>query len=272
MPHSYTKKELTSYFFEALDRFNDCLDSDINIRNVHIGFFNSQNGIEVYEKFCKMHFPHMLNEQYRVPGYFESIGAQAFLNDKEYGVLIREDIDLPLGELFQMFLHEIAHLFCTRNEIEGGSFFDKYCMGFGSEDGMMNAGYAIWRETVADIMADSIISMYPTVTFAAVKNIIESYYNELSIVNPSSKKAMSLIIAFVMISGEVACTNDWNAAERAIKAQISINDPLLTALLEQVFNKLHRSPFWEITPDFIITLGETYLSMLAHKMLRTNLG
>lgn len=83
---------------------------------------------------------------------------------------------------------------------------------------------------------------------------------------------MSLIIAFVMISGEVACTNDWNAAERAIKAQISINDPLLTALLEQVFNKLHRSPFWEITPDFIITLGETYLSMLAHKMSRTNLG
>lgn len=53
----------------------------------------------------------MLNEQYRVPGYFESIGAQAFLNDKEYGVLIREDIDFPLGELFQMFLHEIAHLF-----------------------------------------------------------------------------------------------------------------------------------------------------------------
>ena len=145
-------------------------------------------------------------------------------------------------------------------------------MDSGPEDGMMNAEYAIWREAVADIMADSIISLYPTVTLAAVKSIIESYYNDLSITNPSSKKATSLIISFVMISAEVACTNDWNAAEQAIKAQISINDPLLTALLEQVFNKLHRSPFWEITPDSIITLGETYLSMLAHKMLGANPG
>lgn len=145
-------------------------------------------------------------------------------------------------------------------------------MDSGPEDGIRNAGYAIWREAVADIMADSIISLYPTVTLAAVKSIIESYYNDLSITNPSSKKATSLIIAFVMISAEVACTNDWNAAVQAIKAQISINDPLLTALLEQVFNKLYRSPFWEITPDSIITLGETYLSMLAHKMLRANPG
>ena len=69
-------------------------------------------------------------------------------------MLIREDINFTLGGVLQMFLHEISHLYCTKNEIDGGGFFDKYCMGSGPEDGMMNAGYAIWREAVADIMAD----------------------------------------------------------------------------------------------------------------------
>ena len=189
-------------------------------------------------------------------GYFESFGAQAFVNDTEYGVLIREDIDFTLGEVLQMFLHEISHLYCTRNEIDGGNFFDKYCMGSGPEDGMMNAGYAIWREAVADIMADSIISEYATIALSSVKGIVKEYYGELSASNPDSKKAMSLIIVYIMISREVASTRDWNVGNRAIKRSISIDEPLLEAMLKHVFDQIHRSPFWEITPEFIMTLGE----------------
>lgn len=68
---------------------------------------------------------------------------------------------------------------------------------------MMNAGYAIWREAVADIMADSIISEYATITLSSVKGIVKEYYGELSATNPNSKKAMSLIIVYIMISREV---------------------------------------------------------------------
>lgn len=268
MSHSYTRKELTEYFFEALDMFNDCLDSDISKENVFLEFFTPANGIAIYENFCRTHFPNMLEEAYREQDYFESFGAQAFVSEKEYGVLIREDIDFTLSEVLQMFLHEISHLYCSKNEIEGGNFFDKYCMGSGAEDGMMNAGYAIWREAVADIMADSIISEYAAISLASVRDIVKDYYDELSAANPNSKKAMSLIIVYTMISREVAATKEWDEANRAIKRTIKIDDPLLEAMFNQVFEQLHHSPFWKITPDFVMTLGETYVSMISHKLLK----
>lgn len=268
MPHSYKKEDLIQHFFDALDMFKECFDTDISEENVRLEFFNPVNGLEVYERFCGAHFPKMLDEHYEVPGYFETFAAQAFVNEKEYGVLIREDIDLPLGELFQIFLHEISHLFCTRNEIGGEIFFDKYCMGGGSEDGFMNAGYAVWREAFADIMADTVMTEYSLFSLIDVREIVERYYKELSASNPNSKKAMSLILAYVMISKEVAGTEHWSTAEKAIRGSIVIDDTLLIAMFKLMFEKLHRPPFWEITPDFILELGEMYLTLLAHKQLR----
>lgn len=121
---------------------------------------------------------------------------------------------------------------------------------------------------LADIMADSIISEYATITLSSVKGIVKEYYEELSATNPDSKKAMSLVIVYIMISREVASTRDWNVANRAIKRSISIDAPLLEAMLKHVFDQLHRSPFWEITPEFIMTLGEIYVSLLSHILLK----
>ena len=82
-----------------------------------------------------------------------------------------------------------------------------------------------------------------------------------------TKGRLHLIIVYIMISKEVAGTKNWSAAERAIKKGIRIDDALFIALLKQVFDQLHRSPFWSITPEFIMTLGETYLSLFAHLMM-----
>lgn len=266
MPYSYTKKELTDFFYESLHMFNSCLDSDINKDNVLLEFFAPENGVKIYERFCKSHFPKLIDEPYKTPGYFETFCAQAFVNETQYGVLIREDIDFSIDDLLLMFLHELAHLYCTKNEIEGGNFFDKYCTGSGIEDGMMNAGYAIWREAIADIMADSIAGDgYALFSLAEFKKVIIGYYNSLSIDNPSSKKAMSLIIAYTMISKEVSVTEDWSKAEKEIKRILKFDDPVIIALLKMVFDKLHRSPYWEITSDFIIELGKTYLELLSNK-------
>ena len=272
MPHSYSHRELTEYFYEALDIFNDCLDSDISKGNLVLDYFNPENGVAVYERFCQEHFPNMLEEtNYKEPGYFASVGAQAFVSDSEYGVLINERIDFTLAEVLQTFLHEISHLYCTRNEIEGGNFFDKYCMGSGPEDGMMNAGYAIWREAVADILADSVISDYTTITLNQVKPIVKEYYQMLIPSNTSAKKAMSLIIVYIMISNEVASVTQWELAEKEIAKVIQIEDRLLLSILKQVFEQLHSGCFWEITPDFIITLGETYLCLVSDRFLRNTL-
>lgn len=51
----------------------------------------------------------------------------------------------------------------------GGNFYDKYCCGKDLLDGAINAGYAIWREAVADIMAKSIMSEFCTCKLIEVK-------------------------------------------------------------------------------------------------------
>ena len=263
MAQTYTKKELRDVFFEALGMFNDCLDSDINKGNIRIDFFVPEIGIKVYERFCSRFFPKYLDEPYKSNGYFDEIAAQAFVSESCYGVLIREDIDFTLGEVLQMFLHEISHLYCTQNEVPGGRFFDKYCMGSGVEDGMINAGYAIWREAIADIMADSVLSENATLTLSMVKDEIHHLDQELSIENPDSKKAMSLILAYIMISAEVATTTNWAVAEKRIKNTVGFDEPIIYRILEIVFEQLHTSPFWTITPEFIIELGQMYLELLS---------
>lgn len=69
MSHSYTRTELKNYFFEALEMFNDCLDSDISEENVVLDFLTPSTGEEVYERICTQHFPKMLEEDYTEEGY-----------------------------------------------------------------------------------------------------------------------------------------------------------------------------------------------------------
>lgn len=117
MTERYTQEELKEYFYEALSMSNEVL------------------GLAVYRSFCEKYFPDRYEKRHEAKGYFEFMGAEAFAGDRQYGVLIRADIDFTPGEVLMIFLHEISHLFCTRNEIDGGDFYDKYCMGSGEEDG-----------------------------------------------------------------------------------------------------------------------------------------
>lgn len=268
MAYTYSRNDFERFFLIALDMFNECLDSDISAENVCIDFFVPANGIDVYERFCAKNFPKYLNERYKEDGFFDGMAAQALVGESCYGILIREDISFEDGQIVRILLHEISHLFCTRNEIPGGQFFDKYCMGSGYEDGVINAGYAIWRETVADIMADTIVDEYYAKKLSSYKRKIQNIYHEIGFDNPLSKKAMSLLIVLIMISDEVCKTQNWDAAEIKIKKVIGFTDSVMYEILKLVFYKLNKSPFWEITDDFIFELGDLYLGLLTTKALR----
>ncbi len=68
-----------------------------------------------------------LQEGYKRPGRFAGISAEAFASETHAGVMFRIDLPFPKMELLQIALHEIAHIFCTRNEIEGGKFYQTDC-------------------------------------------------------------------------------------------------------------------------------------------------
>lgn len=266
MDHRYTESDLRKIFFKALDVFNACMDSAITTENTALAFFIPANGVGVYESFCKQYFPKYLKENYQQEGYFESFAAQAFVDGAQNGILFRADIDFSTDDVFYTFLHEISHIFCVRNEINGKNFFNEYCMGSGIEDGMMNAGYAIWREAIADIMASAIISEVAGPRLSYLKRKITALYDSLSISNPDSKKCMALILVYIMNAVEVAGTEDWDQAEKAISKVFSFH-PAMMFILKLIFLNLHEAPYWSISSEFIIALGEAYLSLLSFRAM-----
>ena len=89
MSTKYTKEELEEYFFEALEMFNDALESDITSENVVMDFFTPANGLAVYKRFCEKYFPDKYEKQHETENYFEFIAAKAFVGNRLYGVLMR---------------------------------------------------------------------------------------------------------------------------------------------------------------------------------------
>lgn len=72
-----------------------------------------------------------------------------------------------------------------------------------------NAGYAVWREAIADIMADTVMSDYAAMTHGMAAHEIRNCYDRLCCQDSEAKKCMSLIIGYIMISKEVSRTKDW---------------------------------------------------------------
>jgi len=265
-PHIHKEDEFTDILYSAMERFNDVMNFDISAENTIVAFFTPQNGIEVYERFCNENFQDRVHEDYTAAGYFESMAASAFVG-KKYGILIRSDLKWSSYEYFRIFLHEISHIFCTVNEIEGGDFYKKYCCGSDDADGVIIAGYAIWREAIADIMADYVYSDMAMISLRDVKSDITRLYDLILPHHSGSKKRLSLIIAYLMVSSEVAGTRNWATAENSIRETINFSDEFIYRIAEMVFENLHDGPFWTITPEFIIDLGEAYIAMLIGKIL-----
>ena len=94
---------------------------------------------------------------------------------------------------------------------------------------------------------------------------IQNCYNHISRQDSEAKKYISLIIVYVMTSEEVVGTEDWNVAEKAITSKINIGNNILREILKLVFEKLHQSQFWKITPEFIRELGLLCIELIVYR-------
>lgn len=267
----YSEREIEQVFYNALSQFQYCLDTDISEENTILAFFTPDTGLDVYEKMCAQFFPAHLREPYKDSGYFESFVAQAFVGQTMYGVMVRSDLTYAPDELLITLLHEISHLHCTRYEIEGGRFFDKYCMGRGQEDGMMNAGYKIWREAIADITADCVLSDGALFDLKEIRQTVLALNADLSLKDPVSKDLFAKMLYYVMCAKEVSCAKNWGEAEQAIRHHNLFDEPVMFSILKMMFETIHQHPFFEITPEFIMDLGDAYLALLTHRLFKKNM-
>lgn len=255
---------------EAIALFGECLEANFRSENIIIELFEENSKYEVFETFCKKHFPYRLSDSYRNEGYFD-FRASAFIgkgNDEIDGILVRTDIDYMPNELRHTLLHELAHIYCVHNELDGKDFFDLYCNGTApttEEDEIINAGYAIWRECIAEVIAIELDDTCYITSLSSKKKYLSSLIDKIDPHN--GKLATSMILTAVMTSEEVERSKEWKSAVNSLVRLKLFEEPMFHDMFEKVFHQL-RNGFCEIDFDFIFEIGTIYLNLLAVQTIK----
>lgn len=248
----------------AAETLNERLGTEFSEDNLVLRCFQTENQQEVFEQFCKQYFPDRLTDRYKEDGYFD-FHASAFIGEGENsvdGILLRTDVERSPATLYHILLHELAHIFCTRNELGGDSFYKRYCMDdtlSSEEDGAINAGYAVWREVIAELIASETDDNCDFLSLEDKEDILRYYMEELE--DGDRKLAVSMILCEALTSREGEPAATWGDTKKKIEKYKPFDDPLFMDLLELVIRKLKRN-FVEIDRDFILEFGSLYLFLV----------
>ena len=248
----------------AAETLNERLGAEFSEDNLVLRCFQTENQQEVFEQFCKQYFPDRLTDRYKEDGYFD-FHASAFIGEGESsvdGILLRTDVERSPATLYHILLHELAHIFCTHNEFGGDNFYKRYCMDdtlSSEEDGAINAGYAVWRELIAELIASETDDNCDFLSLEDKEDILRYYIEELE--DGDRKLAVSMILCEALTSREGEPAETWGDTKKKVEKYKPFDDPLFMDLLELVVRKLKRS-FVEIDRDFILELGSLYLFLV----------
>ena len=259
-----------AYLARAIAIFNDRMGADFSEDNIILTCFMTVDQKEIFEQFCSKYFPYRLNDRYQEEGYFD-FRASSFIgmdNGGKDGILLRTDIPYQPMELLHIFLHELAHIYCAHHELDGKSFYDEYCEDYAQtkeEDGIINAGYAVWRECIAEIIAIELDDSCEIVPLKEKADVLRQLKGEIEPVD--GKLAVSEILAAVMTSSEIEASQTWEKAETAILSLNLFDTPPEMDLFRLVYAQL-RTTFLEIDVDFIHELGYLYLNILSLAVIR----
>ena len=253
----------------AAETLNESMGTEFSEDNLVLRCFQTENQQEVFEQFCKQYFPDRLTDRYKEDGYFD-FHASAFVGEGENcvdGILLRTDVERSPATLYHILLHELAHIFCTRNELGGDSFYERYCMDNAisrEEDGTINAGYAVWRELAAELIAFELDDNCNVISLRRKKDLLNYYEEEL--LTGNGKMCVSMILCEAMTSAEGEESMTWDAAKGKFARFKPFDDPLYRDLLALVFTHI-REHFIKIDRDFIYEIGVLYLSITAQAMI-----
>ena len=240
-----------SYLAHAIEIFNDRMDAGFSGDDIILTCFMTEDQKEIFEQFCSKYFPYRLNDRYQEEGYFD-FRASSFIgmdNGGKDGILLRTDIPYHPVELLHIFLHELAHIYCAHHEL----------------DGMINAGYAVWRECIAEIIAIELDDNCKIVPLKKKADVLRQLKSEIEPVD--GKLAVSEILTAIMTSSEIEASQTWEEAETAIQSLNLFDTPPEMDLFRLVYAQL-RTTFLEVDVGFIHELGYLYLNVLSMAVIR----
>lgn len=263
------KSEVLQTIEKAICSFNEYFEYCFSLNNVMIRFFTAENGKEVYEEFAaKYGFPH----EEVTKESFVTVGGEAFAfgfyeGQEVDGIMLREEV--PLLELYHIVLHELSHIYCMREEIEGGHYFKRFCAGNPTTreeiiaDGTMNAGYAVWREFIAEYFAQAVDPETDTIYHLyELEYSIGDITDNITAGNPNAKEDMSNVLLSIMLTQE-ALFDEWEDIEIILK---DIQFPFIRTA-KDIWTHLQTESYYKITPEFISKFGDDYLFDLSENSL-----
>ena len=248
----------------AAETLNERMGTEFSEDNLVLRCFQTENQQEVFEQFCKQYFPDRLTDQYKEDSYFD-FHASAFVGEGENsvdGILLRTDVKRSPATLYHILLHELAHIFCTRNELGGDNFYKRYCMDdtlSSEENGAINAGYAVWRELIAELIASEKDDNCAFLSLEDKEDILRYYMKELE--DGDRKLAVSMLLCEALTSREGEPAATWGDTKKKFEKYAPFDEPLFIDLLELVVRKLKKN-YVEIDRDFILELGSLYLFLV----------
>ena len=269
----HSKEEYLHFVDAAFGIFNDRIGTDYSRENIEVKFITAENADKEIPKFLKK-YPEAVEEQMLEPGYYEYINAEAFVTSKKSGILIRTDIRESGPWWRHIMLHEISHIFCTTHELNDGSlFFKKYCLDYAEssiEDGIINAGYAIWREFIAEYMATLVDSEIRMMTLKQNEKHINEIISDIEAGVSNVKECIEAVMIDTLCTRDVLDAPDKKAAFEKLGRYKKIQSVSWQALLNTVYDQLHdkNKSVWEINLDFITTLGSNYLAIRKDVMMQ----
>jgi len=256
----------------ACDLCNEHLNTSYSLDNIVVQFCTLEDAVKRYEQFTAKYG---FNSEPRTTDHFEAMLAEAFIGQTNIddpahvdGILIRTDppADLDSPEYYLiMLVHELCHIFCTTHEIPtagkvGQRFYDLYCAGTPRNqaerimDGQINAGYAIWREFIAEIVQD-IVYQQPSKHLKAIAPFLKMLAAQVRVGNTAAKSAMHRYLSEIMNSWEGSEAETWEELE----AELTALDLPFIRIIKHVFDMLHDGACHTIDPDSIMELGVMYL-------------
>ena len=266
-------QQALSHLMESCSlQFNSFIADDFfKNDNLVVAFFVPSEGVQVYEELCSKYCPSHLEEDYRAAGYMESFIALALPGKPKNAIMVRVDkTNVHTTEWRHLILHEMAHIYLAANEFGGKDFYQEHCAddkGNVQRNGIINAGYAVWREFIADYLAVVIDIDYIRLTIPQLKTQVDNLSESIYWGNPNSKIAASILLAYILTSKAVRRSENLKEALAFLqKHKFLTNDnrsPFFYAMIELCYQRTHSEDFGQIDLDFIIKLGRAYLSVLA---------
>lgn len=254
-------------FGYAVEDFNYSFDYNFSPDNFIIqGIDGGENKEKIFVEFCSKYFPFRLNDNYKSEEYYYFL-ASAFPGktpEDKQGILIRIDVETDEREMYEVMLHELAHIYCVHNELDGKNFYEEYCEDYAEDkatDGQINAGYAVWREFIADMLAVECIDDMPGYYLREKKDMLKTLKSNIN-TQGAAKLYLSKLLLEVMTSVDISSVDTWQKAKQIIVATKIFDEPMYMDVFEIVFDKVKNGSI-KIDLDFIMQLGFLYLEIVS---------